>query len=230
MEDLKMFCQHCGAIVPDGVTFCEDCSRKMSQQQQAAPGDAYAGQQPVYSPPVSDYLGQQSGQPRYASPSTIPTAQAAAASRRGKNAQLASIFGWCTATVGALVFLTTFLPWLSGGLDIIQGPSGWTLMVKGSELGGNFIWIKIPGLLYFSGLWSMLAGLAIIAGAVMLLKRIVAGRLVAGIGGIIGVGAATVNIVMTYNYQLGVAFGGWLFLVFCVLAVVGTELTFRYID
>jgi hypothetical protein len=226
-----MFCQHCGAIVPDGVTFCEDCTSKMSQQPGAAPGDAHADRQPVYSPPVSEYLGQQSGQPRYTGPSAMPGAPSpAAASRRARNAQLAAIFGWCTFGAGILVMLTTFLPWLSGGLGYMNKPSGWTLMTKGSQVGGNFIWIKIPGLLYFSGLWSILAGLAIAAGAVMLTRGIVAGRLVAGIGAIVGVGAATVNVVMTYNYQLGVAYGGWLFLLFCVLAVVGTELTHRYTD
>lgn len=222
-----MFCQQCGAIVPEGTTFCDDCHRKMFDQPDcAAPGDAYAGQQPVYPPPVSQYLGQQSSGPQYVGQSMpLPPV---AASRRAQNASMAAGLSWGTLALGVLVLGTTFLPWISTGIAYLTRPSGWTLLTKGGEIGGNFIWLKVPGLLYFSGLWSILVGLAIIAGAVMLLKGLPQGRLVAGIGAVVGVGTATVNIVMTYSYQAGVGIGAWLFAILSVLAVVGAEFAYRY--
>lgn len=226
----KMFCQNCGALVPTNATFCEDCHRRMfGQTGPVAPADAPVQppecQQPVYPPPVSDYLEQQSSRPQYVVPSM---AAPSAASRSAKNARLAAGFSCGTMGLGVLIFLTTFLPWISTGFGYWSKPSGWTVMLKGSELAGNFIWIKIPGFLYFSGIWSMLAGLAVIAGSVMLLKGIRAGQYVAGIGAVIGVGTATVNIIMTNNYEAGIGIGVWLFAIFSVLAVIGAELAWRY--
>jgi len=221
-----MFCQNCGAIVAEGTTFCDDCSKKMlDQHSDAAPGDVFAGQRPADPPPVSEYLGRQTTGPQYAGPS--PQAPPAAVSRAARNANLAAGLSWGTLALGALVLGTTFLPWISTGIEYWSKPSGWTFIVKGGEMGGNFIWLKLPGLLYFSGLWSILAGLSIIAGAVMLLKGLPQGRLVAGIGALVGVGTATVNIVMTHSYQAGVGAGSWLFAVFSVLAVIGTEFAYR---
>lgn len=134
---------------------------------------------------------------------------------------------WGAFALGLLVLVTTFGPWMNR-FDYWQNPSGWTFMVNGGQVGGNFVWIKAPGLLYFSGVWSILAGLAIMTGAAMLLLDIRAGRYVAGIGGIAGLGAATVNIVITLRYSAGVGYGLWLFALFAALAVVGIELSCRY--
>lgn len=221
-----MFCQHCGSLVPEGMTFCLDCTKRMHEQQaSAAPGDAYAGQQPVHPPPVSDYLGQQSTQPQYAAPTPV-----VAARRSAQNARLAAGLAWGSLAAGVLIIATTFLPWISGAFEVVGSPSGWTFMTKNGEmaLGGNFIWIKIPGFLYFSGLWSILAGLGIIAGAVMLLMGVPHGRLVAGIAAVIGVGASTVNIIMTYNYQLSTGIGIWIFALMSVASVIGVEFAYRY--
>ncbi|MHB8895578.1 MAG: hypothetical protein ACYC99_10435, partial [Candidatus Geothermincolia bacterium] len=196
------------------------------QQANPAPGDAFAGQQPVYPPPVSEYLGQQSTGPQYVG-RPMP-ATAVATSRGARNASVAAGLSWGTLAMGFLIIVTTFLPWMTTGIAYWSKPSGWTFLAKGGAMGGNFIWLKIPGFLYFSGLWSILAGLAVGAGAVMLLKGLPQGRLVAGIGAVVGVGAATVNIVMTYNYQAGVGIGLWFFGIFSILAVVGAEFAFRY--
>lgn len=220
-----MFCQNCGALIQEGATFCDDCHRRMyDRQESAAPGDACARQPGT--PPVSEYLGQQSTRPQYAG--SGPLGGGVAASRSAGSARLSAGLSWGTLAIGALIICTTFLPWISTGIEYWSKPSGWTFVAHGGEMGGNFIWIKIPGFLYFSGVWSILVGLAVIAGSVMLLMRAGQGRFVSGIGAVLGVGAATVNIVMTYSYQAGVGIGVWLFGVLSVLAVVCTELAWRY--
>jgi hypothetical protein len=69
-----------------------------------------------------------------------------------------------------------------------------------------------------------------IAGAVLLLLGWRQGRWVAGVGGVIGLGAATVNVIMTFKLESGIGVGVWLFLLFSLAAVLTSEFAGRYSD
>lgn len=87
----------------------------------------------------------------------------------------------CLGIFGLVIIVSTFLQWVSatGGYFIISSnPTGWDFMVHGGSTGfGNFAYISAGGVLYFSGFWSLVLGLAVINGAVLLFMRI-------GLGGI----------------------------------------------
>jgi len=236
-----MFCQQCGAIVPKGTTFCEACSQALfPQQPSASPGDVFAGQgppgqpgqpgQPIYAPapPVSDYLQQQSHGYRHAAPSATSVR-----TRKAGNRSYAIAGVVAMGISGVAVLLSTWIAWMSADLGVMEmgssSASGWQFMVHGGSLpGGNFVWLKAEGILYFSGLWSLIAGAGILAGLVMLLAGSKAGGHVSGIFGVVGVGAATVNLIMSFKLGAGNGIGIWLFLLFSVAAVVGGEVAHRY--
>ena len=131
---------------------------------------------------------------------------------------------------GLIVILSTFLTWVSSdGFEFVVSvnPTGWAFLTKGGSVGGNFAWIRAEGILYFSGLWSILAGLGIIAGAVMLLVGYRQGGRVAGVAAIVGVFAAAINLVMTFKLENGIGIGIWLFLLFSIAAVFCGEFATR---
>ena len=219
-----MFCQQCGSVVQEGQTFCDDCSRKIFAQQQAAPGEVFAGQPPVTPPEqVTQYLDQHSTGVQYA-----PQAAQLAAVSRSDNAHLVLGLTLGAMVSGLVVILSTFLTWVSSdGFEFVVSvnPTGWAFLTKGGSVGGNFAWIRAEGILYFSGLWSILAGLGIIAGAVMLLVGYRQGGRVAGVAAIVGVFAAAINLVMTFKLENGI--GIWLFLLFSIDAVFCGEFATR---
>ena len=226
-----MFCQQCGAVVSEGQTFCDDCNRKMFQEShQGSPGDVFAQvpQQPVTpSSHVSQYLeGHSTGV-------QAPTGRSTAyrpAVRGARNPALATGLSWATIGLGILAVATTFLPWVSSSDFVIAAnPTGWTLLAHGGTItGGSFLWINAEGIFYMSGFWSLLGGAAMVAGAVLLLLGWRQGRWIAGGGGVIALGAATVNIIMTFKLSSGVGVGVWLLLVFSIAAVLTAEFAGRY--
>lgn len=233
-----MFCQQCGEIVEEGQTFCYDCSQKMFAPQQApsyAPGDAFGrpqqgqpqqNQQATGSEHVSQYLDQHSVAP---TTQYRPYQQQVADARQDKTSLVQGL-GIAAMVSGAIVMASTFLVWVtSSGFDFIVAinPTGWQFMTKAGGVGGNFMFIRAEGILYFTGLWSILAGLGIITGAVLLLAGYRQGGRASGIAGVVGVGAATVNIVMTFKLQNGIGYGVWLFLLFSIVAVVCSEIATR---
>lgn len=226
-----MFCQQCGAVVAEGQTFCDECNRKMFQEScQGSPGDVFAGgpRQPVTpSSHVSQYLeGHSTGVQAPVGRST-PYRPAV---RGARNPALATGLSWATIGLGILAIVATFLPWVSSSDFVIAAnPTGWTFLAHGGTItGGSFLWINAEGIFYMSGFWSLLGGAAMIAGAVLLLLGWRQGRWIAGGGGVIGLGAATVNIIMTFKLSSGVGVGVWLLLVFSIAAVLTAEFAGRY--
>ena len=223
-----MFCQQCGAVVAEGQTFCDDCNQKLFEaSRQGSPGDVFAeAPRPVTpSSHVTDYLEGHS---------TAPAGGRAAGYKpavRGRqgNPALATGLSWATLALGALVAIATFLPWVSSSDFVVGGhPTGWTFLAKGGTVaGGGFLWIKADGIFYMSGFWALLAGAAIIAGAVLLLLGWRQGRWVAGVGGVVGLGAATVNVIMTFKLESGIGVGVWLLLLFSLSAVLTAEFAGR---
>ena len=225
-----MFCQECGAVVGEGQTFCDDCSRKQFEQSsQASPGDVFAraGQPPVTtSSHVSQYLEGHSTTATQAVRGTTfrPVVRGA------RNPALATVLSWATLALGLLAISTTFMAWVSSSDFVIaSNPTGWTFLAHGGTVtGGSFLWINAEGIFYMSGFWSLLAGVAMIAGAVLLLLGWRQGRWIAGGGGVVGLGAATVNIIMTFKLQSSVGLGIWLLLLFSFAAVLTAEFAGRY--
>ena len=223
-----MFCQQCGAVVAEGQTFCDDCNKKLFEQsRQGSPGDVFAEAPPPATPSshVSQYLEAHSTVVQGGRPTGYQPAV-----RGARSQAVATGLSWATLALGFLVIGTTFLPWVSSSEFVVGGnPTGWTFLARGGSVaGGSFVWIKGDGIFYFSGLWALLAGVAMIAGAVLLLLGWRQGRWVAGVGGVIGLGAATVNVIMTFKLESGIGVGVWLFLLFSLAAVLISEFAGRY--
>lgn len=228
-----MFCQECGALIPDGATFCDDCTRRVAgvadQQPYFAPGDAFAAPPggAAWPPPaIADYQKQQS-QWAYPYPRVALTGQATHSRASGSRNSLAaiSISGGC----GLMVAVSTFLPWISfGGLF---NASGWSWMVNPSQLGsGNFLWYSAPGFLFFTGFFSLLLGLAVIAGAALFLfSGMFFGARTAQVAGGLGALVALINLITLYTHVGGSGIGLWVFLVFSIGAAIAGELCIKSI-
>lgn len=156
---------------------------------------------------------------RYTRPPIAVEARAARALTYRNSLIAAAISGAC----GLLVFVSTFLPWISfGGLF---NASGWSYMNNSSELGGNFLWYSGPGYLFFTGFFSMLVGLAVIAGAALFLFRSMAlGARTAQVAGGLGALLALINLITIYSRIGGSAIGIWVFLLFSIGAAISGEL------
>lgn len=117
---------------------------------------------------------------------------------------------------GALVLLGAFLDW-------IFGLSGWDLMFGGGFASGrNFLFSWGRGI-FFSGFWSLLFGVLIILGGLILLSDRVYGSDLTLVSGVVVLAISVVNIVMAYvntSAALGPGGGLWLVAVFAFLAVI----------
>lgn len=227
-----MFCQQCGALVEEGQTFCYDCSVRMFVEPQApshAPGDAHAGPpggQGASPEHVSRYLDQHSAP---AASNTRPGAENRVVGRSDDTA-LVQYLGITIMACGAFAAAATFLRWInSHGFDFLVAvnPTGWHFVTGGSGAGGNVLFVRGGGVLYFSGLWSLAAGLVMVAGAVLLLLGFRQGARISGIAGIVGAGVAMLNLVMTFKLRNGIGYGLWLLMLSSVVAVVCSELAGR---
>ena len=257
-----MFCQECGALVPDGTTFCDDCTRRIAsavqpavstpaqgQQHQYgqpgqgqaqpqgngpsagmppdqpyfAPGDAFAqrpGGAVAPPPPLADYQ-QHHSQSGYQYPRSAPVGQSAY--RRTLANRQALIALAISGACGLVIFISTFLPWISfGGLF---NASGWSYMVNSGQMGGNFVWFSGGGVLFFTGVFSILVGLVVVAGvALFFFKGLFIGVRTAQVAGGIGAVLALINMITLYTRLGGSGFGMWVCLVFCIAAAISAEL------
>lgn len=196
--------------------------------QHFAPGDAF--QQGVIAPPApfvspGDAFGQQQyGQPLGAvQPARAPKTYTVTLSK--KDEKLLIWYSSALGALGLLTIITTFLPWLTVmGFNL---GSGWNAMLHGSSNGGFSFLIRGEGVLFFTGFWSILIGLAIIVGAVMLFMRYTAGVWVARIAGFLGV-LFSVLTTMTVSFNgMTAGIGLWLFNIFSLAAVIVAVLSIR---
>ncbi len=224
------FCSHCGSAVPDDAAFCQHCAASM---QGAAPVDA--GGRPGFEPPYyapGDASTSQQAQGAVLQPGTplngptpaaanrmpLPSAQRKPARPGARTWDKKQSFVYSAAMVlaGWAIIYATFLPWLTYGI------TGWQLTTGG----GNFMFRAGNGI-FFSGFWSLLAGIAMIAGAALfhMLRKV--GARVVQLAASVGALLMIVNIVMCFSHSTTPGVGVWIFLVLAVAAAVASEYAIR---
>jgi len=120
---------------------------------------------------------------------------------------------------GLIMIISTFLAWISG-----SGVNGWSMMFsRGFGTSHNFLFSTGSSKIVFSGFWSLLFGILVIAGAVTLLTGWGGANGLVLTGGILGFAISVVSIVMIYSVKpIAIAPGPglWLFAVFSMIAAV----------
>ena len=182
--------------------------------QHFAPGDAF--QQGVIAPPApfgapGDAFGQPYGA---AEPPRPPLTHAKAATRHDE--KIIMWYSGALAALGLLIIITTFLPWLT--LGGVGSASGWNAMLHGSAGGGFSVYIHGEGVLFFTGFWSIVVGLAVIAGAVLLFMRNTLGCWVARIAAGLGFLFAILSTMTAIFHGVTVGAGLWMFNIFAIAA------------
>ena len=132
----------------------------------------------------------------------------------------APIVGVLAGASGILMIISTFLAWISG-----SGMSGWSMMFSsGFGTTHNFLFSLGASKIIFTGFWSLLFGILVVAGAVTLVTGWGGANGLVLAGGIIGLAISVVSIVMIYTLSSPIAFspgpGLWLFAVFSLVATV----------
>jgi len=186
-----------------------DPPQAMDATQPYSPGDAFQQGVIPSGPPAqyvspSDAFGQPLGAGRtYA----VPMTQTKKMSQ--KDEQRVMWYSAATAGLGLLIIVSTFLPWLSFmGLHV---GSGWNAMLHGSSSNGFSLFIHGEGVIFFTGFWSILIGIAVITGAVLLYTRNTVGSWVAEIAGGLGVLFSVLSILTVVTHSLSAGVGLWLF-------------------
>lgn len=188
------------------------------QPQYFAPGDAF--QQGVIAPVQPGYASAQlpaQGQSPYR-PATVKRQM------RGDEARILW-FSIATGGLGLLVFIGTFLPWIS--FLGFHGGSGWDAMLHGSFGGGFSLLIRGEGVIFFTGFWSLAVGVAVMVGGVLLFTRRTLGGWIARIAGGIGAACSMLTMATLFMNGLSAGVGLWLFFVFSVGGVIAGSLTMR---
>lgn len=252
-----MFCQHCGALVPEGTTFCDDCSDRFAQLGQPPPQGLPQQQPPA--PPDYPAQGGSGTQPATGQPAggVAQTEQPYSAPGDAfANPQIAQYLtqeshGQYPATVRpsrtvmparqrreALAVAYPLSLGVSGLLILVStflswisvgffGWSGWAAMIHGGELGGNFLFVSGEGILFFTGFWALLIGCAVMGGAAMLLIQMPLGGRIAQIAGGVGAVLMLINIITLVTHQGSTGVGVWLFLLFSIAAAILGELSIK---
>jgi hypothetical protein len=131
----------------------------------------------------------------------------------------APIVGVVAGASGVLVIISTFFSWISG-----SGVTGWSMMFKsGFGTSQNFLFSTGGSRIVFSGFWSLLFGVLIVAGAVTLITGWGGANGLVLTAGILGLIISVLSIVMIYTVKLlslTPGAGLWMFAVFSLIAAV----------
>ena len=163
---------------------------------------------------------QQPAQQPMQQPAQQPAQQPVVPRRKYVPYPAAPIVGVLAGASGIAMIISTFLTWISG-----SGMTGWSMMFS-SGLGTthNFLFSLGASKIIFTGFWSLLLGVLVIAGAVTLVTGWGGANGLVLAGGIIGLAISVVSIVMIYTLSSPIAFspgpGLWLFAVFSLVATV----------
>jgi len=131
----------------------------------------------------------------------------------------APIIGVLAGASGIVMIISTFLVWISG-----SGMSGWRMMSSsGFGTTRNFLFSVGASRIIFTGFWSLLLGILVVAGAVTLVTGWGGANGLVLTAGILGLAFSVVSIVMIYTIKpiaLAPGAGLWLFAVFSLIAAV----------
>ena len=131
----------------------------------------------------------------------------------------APIVGVLAGASGIAVIISTFLEWISN-----TSVSGWSMMsTSGFGTTHNFLFSTGASKIIFTGFWSLLLGIIVVAGAVTLVTGWGGANGLVLAGGILGLGISVVSIVMIYTVKpiaLAPGVGLWLFAVSSLIATV----------
>lgn len=131
----------------------------------------------------------------------------------------APIVGAVAGVSGVLVIISTFFSWISG-----SGVTGWSMMSKsGFGTSQNFLFSTGGSRIVFSGFWSLLFGVLIVAGAVTLITGWGGANGLVLTAGLLGLIISVLSIVMIYTVKLlslTPGAGLWMFAVFSLIAAV----------
>lgn len=187
-----------------------------AQQGQYAQQGPYAQQAP-YAPQAQQF--------RPAPPAGTPYGQPyAAAGRTGKRGS--TVAGLLTLLAGAAVIGSTFLPWVSmSAMGYSASVSGYNYMTGSlSGLGGGEFSLVLTGdgIVFFTGFFSLLLGVLILAGGLVMLFRRRIGGVFTFIVALLATGVAAVDTAMIMTKMTGgsAAVGMWMFVGAAVLALV----------
>ncbi len=183
------------------------------------PGGGYGGA-PGYYPPSQPFAAP--GCPPYYPQSPYPYQQYQADyyGRPQRSKQSRIIYSLSLGGAGLIILISVFLPWITfGGLASV---SGWNTLVHPSA--GNFIYEYGSGVLFFTGFWALLVGVAAIIGAIMFFANVGAGARIAQVAGVLGTILMLVNAIMLLTHHGTVGAGVWVFLALAVGLGIGGQL------
>ena len=247
----KMFCEQCGAQMPDGSSFCESCGASV-QAAGPKPGQQPGGyRSPGVTPPPSGMYQQQPASRYTSRAGQYGSGGSVFAGEQAKSMMFAGI----AAVSGFMVFISTFLGWLRPGANVTL--SGWQFVAGGTfvdnwvtgmkyagvNISSNFLfWSGPKGLFWFTGIWTLLLGLGIIACVVLFFLQYRQGAVIAASLGSLCALIAVVNLVMAstiwgeavkvqYSYveaNYVASAGLYVLAVFAIAAAVFGALAFKY--
>lgn len=129
------------------------------------------------------------------------------------------IVGVLAGASGIVMIISTFLAWISG-----SGVTGWSMMFSsGFGTAHNFLFSTGASKIVFTGFWSLLFGILVVAGAVTLVTGWGGANGLVLTGGMLGFAISVVSIIMIYSVKLIALAPGpglWLFAVFSLIAAV----------
>jgi len=149
--------------------------------------------------------------------------------RRAMPYPTAPIVGVLAGASGIAMIISTFLGWISG-----IGMTGWSMMFSsGFGTTQNFLFSAGASKIVFTGFWSLLFGIIVVAGAVTLVTGWGGANGLVLTGGILGLAISVVSIIMIYTVK-PIAFapgpGLWLFAVFSLIAAVAGAVGASQVD
>lgn len=225
-----IYCNLCGAEIPDEEIRCRSCGAVMplpdeyyppDEPYQQPPGETgYQGEQQYFSPgDAYQQIPQYGHQPSY-------QREAAPVSKFEVTKDTTTMaFSIATGVSGLVVFFSTFLPWIKFW---IFSSTGWYVVLHAGESGnGNFLYVSGEGALFFTGFWSLLIGLAVIAGGVMLLLEYPVGGRIAQLSGALGALLCLISMITMYTHNGSAGIGLWLFLLFSIASGIVGELAIK---
>ncbi len=134
---------------------------------------------------------------------------------------------WVGASIvvlaGLLILLSSFMAWMPSGLTGMNLVSTRVIGTAGGSF--NAFFTASHGYIIFTGLWTVLLGVGLLATGIMLIGSIgYSMAYFASVLGFLALGISVVNLVTLSALSFGVGAGAIVFLVFAIIGLIGTAL------